>query len=92
MPPKKGRNKVKGPANSAGSSVLQQGPHGEPGREGPALHTRSRGQKRKHQDLSGEDPTPLDALESASRITSKTPATATTEETKMTVGTRDTDF
>jgi len=51
---------------SVGSGVLQQGPHGEPGREGPTFRTRSAGRKRKYQDLSGEDPIPLDALEPTS--------------------------
>ena len=87
MPPKRGKDKSKCPADSPGSSVLQQGPHGKPG---------TRGQKRKQLDLSREDPTPLDALESASKIGSvpiiQTTGSHLSKRTKLTVGPHDNDF
>lgn len=54
------------------------------------LRTRPTGQKRKLQDLSGEDPNPLDALESASKTTG--PVTINTKKSKTIIAPRDTNF
>jgi hypothetical protein len=89
VPVRRGKNKGEGPANSTGSNVLQQGPHEEPGTECPPYRTRSTGQKRKFQDLPGEDFIPL---ESASKISARTPATTTTKRIKTNVAPRDVDF